>query len=118
MIKSAKIKKSAQLLKEYRETEIQSFLLKHELTQRIENFTYDSYEDYHIAFEVFLNDSGKYIVFRLYDPKRFSDEFVKNFCKEFNVTLVSITREVTTYEDLTYEHTGLVTYLFEIIKGE
>ena len=112
-------KKGADLLRAYRETETASFHYKWELIENIEKFTHDNIDDYGLTFDVFLNDSGKYIVFHLYSipsvHARFSDEFIKRFCKEFQVTFESVTREISTdYEG--YEHEGLVTYLFEIIK--
>ncbi|MBQ6219958.1 MAG: hypothetical protein IJH63_00685 [Methanobrevibacter sp.] len=105
----------AELLRMYRESEINSFLYKHDLTDEIEEFTHGFYDDYNVTFDVFLNDSGKYIVFHLYNPKEFSDEFVDRFCEKYKVTFEGVTREI--HED--YEGNksiGLVTYLFEIIK--
>lgn len=114
-MKYEKGKKGADLLRAYRETEAASSRYKWELLEAIEQFTADSCEDYNMAFDVFLNDGGKYIVFHLHHPREFSDDFIKSFCREFKVTFESVTREVTKdYEG--YTHTGLVTYLFEIIK--
>ena len=108
-------KSGAELLRAYRETETASFFYKWELLEAIEEFTYDNHEGYGLTFDVFLNDSGKYIVFHLFKPKEFSREFIKRFCREFKVTFEGVTREVTS--DLEgYENIGLVTYLFEIIK--
>ena len=108
-------KKGAELLRCYREADIARFRYKHELLEAIEKFTHDFYDDYNMAFDVFLNNSGKYIVFHLYNPKEFSEDFIKSFCREYKVTFESVTVEmVKDYEG--YEHQGLVTYLFEIIK--
>lgn len=105
----------AELLRKYRETETSSFRYKWELLEEIERFVHEFYDDYNIVFDLFLNDSGKYIVFHLHNPKKFSAEFIKIFCKKYMVTFESVTREISTdYEG--YEHEGLVTYLFEIIK--
>ena len=112
---NVKGKTGAELLRAYRETETASFFYKWELLEAIEKFTYDFHDAYGLVFDVFLNNSGKYIVFHLYNPKEFSREFIKSFCKEFKVTFESVVREIhSDYEG--FEHLGLVTYLFEIIK--
>ena len=70
------------------------------------------------AIDLFLNDSGKYIVFHVHNPERFkfTDEFIKEFCREYKVTFEGITKELhEDYEGNTQEQ--LYTYVFEIIKG-
>lgn len=105
----------AELLKKYRATEIKSFLYKHYLLSEIEDFTM-SFHDFPInTFFVFLNDSGKYIVFNNYNKMEFSDEFIRSFCRKYNVSYEGLTREIHE-DDEGNKSMGMITYIFEIIK--
>lgn len=110
--------KGAALLRKYREYDIKSFQYYHQLIDEMEDFVYRIHDDYDLCFDMFLNDSGKYIIFHIHNPERFkfSDKFIKEFCREYKLTFEGITREVhTDYEG--YEQEQLYTYVFEIIKG-
>ena len=104
----------AKLLRKYRFYDIDSFLLRRKLEEELENFVY-RYFDEPIGFEVFLNDSGKYIVFYNWSKQHFPKQLIDDLCKEYNVTFESETVEYCTdYEGNTSK--GQITYLFEIVK--
>lgn len=111
-------KNGAELLRAYREYDINRFVAQQELIEQIEDFVYKIHEDYNLSFDLFLNDSGKYIVFHVHNPERFkfTEEFIKEFCREYKVTFEGITKEIhEDYEGNAQEQ--LYTYVFEIIKG-
>lgn len=102
-------------MRKYRETEIKSFLYKHDLLSEIEDFTM-SFQDFpNNTFFVFINDSGKYIVFNNYNKMEFSDEFIRSFCRKYNVSYEGLTREIHE-DDEGNKSMGMITYIFEIIK--
>ena len=108
-------KTGAELLRAYRNSEIASFLYKQKLIDEIEQFTYDFHDFVNNAFFVFLNDSGKYIIFNSYNRMGFSEEFIKQICDRYEVTYEGVTREI--HEDCEgNESIGVLTYMFEIIE--
>lgn len=106
----------AELLRKYREYSIESFLLERKLIDEIEDFFYTKIDNHMAAFDVFINDSGKWIVVSDYNNYgNLTEAIVEEFCKKYNVTLDHITTEHTTdYEG--NKSLGNVTYLFEIVK--
>ena len=104
-----------ELLWEYREYDVGSFLLREKLVNEITDF-FNRLIDTPVVLDVFLNDSGKYIVVVNYSNRgEITENMVNEFCKEYGVRLDHITTEVlSNYEG--FEMEGNVTYLFEIIK--
>ena len=106
----------AELLRKYRECNVNSFILHRALLEEMEDFIYQNIDDHVMAIDVFTNDSGKWIVIKTYtDNGAINREVITAFCKEYGVTLDHITKEVNVdYEG--NKSKGNSTYLFEIIK--
>lgn len=109
---------SSRLLREYREAKVKSFLLERLLLEELETFFADLENRPESYYDIFLNDSGKYIVVDDYSRREpLSKDILSQICRKYNVTFEGITKEVhTDYEG--YESIQKVTYLFELIKNK
>ena len=108
---------SSELLRKYREAKVQSFHLERLILDELESFFADLENRPESYYDIFLNDSGKYIVVDDYSRREpLSNDILSKICRKYNVTFEGVTKEVhTDYEG--YESIGKVTYLFELIKN-
>jgi len=108
---------SSDLLREYREATVKSFRLERLLIEELENFFADLENRPESYYDIFLNDSGKYIVVDDYSRREpLNQDILSRICRKYNVTFEGVTKEVhTDYEG--YETIQKVTYLFELIKN-
>lgn len=106
----------AELLRKYREYDIMSFHLERKLIDEMENFFVERFNSPLFALDIYLNDSGKWIVINEYSNYgHITQAMVEEFCKEYKVTLDHITEEqIIDYEG--NRSKGNIKYLFEIIK--
>lgn len=106
----------AELLRKYREYNVESFFLERKLIDEIENFFVERFNSPLFALDIYLNDSGKWIVINEYSNYgHITPAMVEEFCKEYKVTLDHITEEQIVDSEGN-KSKGNVKYLFEIIK--
>lgn len=102
------------LLREFQWYDVRRFYLEKKLEDEIINFI-DNFFESPIALNVFLNDSGKYIVVESYGRQYFPKKLINGMCDKYNVTYEGCTKEVhVDYDE--EEMLSKLTYLFEIVK--